>query len=127
MWYKIAKKHWGYHLILDMSGLNDNIKSKDRLKAFTKELVDAIGMKSIGEPVIKKLLKGEPNEGYDVTQLIETSSITFHVVDKDNTGYLDVFSCKEFAAKDALDVVKKYFNPNKIKQKFIYRDAPKDN
>lgn len=119
----MPKKHWGYHFILDMSGLNDNIKDASVLKDFITVLVKSIKMKAIGEPVIKFLLEGQPNAGYSCTQLIETSSITFHLVEATHTAYLDVFSCKAFKQQSVIDLVIKYFAPKKIGHRFIYRDA----
>ena len=117
--------YWGYHLILDMSEMNENIKKKDVLEKFIVDVIKSIKMKKVGPTQIKRLENGKPNAGYDVMQFIETSSITLHLVDKDYTGYLDIFSCKEFNPEDALKVVNEYFEPKKIKKKFIYREAPK--
>lgn len=124
MWYKFSKKHWGFHLILDMSEMNDNIKDKDVLKDFVKDLVETINMKAMGPTRIMRLENNMPNAGYDVMQFIETSSITLHLVDRDHTGYLDIFSCKEFDPDKAIDCVKKWFGDINYKKKFIFRDAP---
>ena len=128
MWYKSAKedskKHWGYHTIMDINGV-DNSKLKDEklIIDFIKTLVKKIDMIAVGEPVIKYLLEGQPNAGYSVMQLIETSSITCHFVDKHNSMYLDVFSCKSFNPNDVSDLVEEYFEPTKIEKMMIFRDA----
>lgn len=117
------KKHWGFHLMLDISGCNDGIENKDDLKKFIKKLVKAIDMKAVGEPIIKYLLPGDPKEGYSVLQLIETSSITFHLINKTKTAYLDVFSCKDFDQDVVVDMIKDTFGAKHIKKQFRYRDA----
>ena len=116
-------KPWGYHLMLDCQGMNDNINSKAKLKEFIKDLVEQIKMEAVGKPVIKYLLDGHPNSGYSLVQLIQTSNITGHFMDQDRTAYIDVFSCKKFNPKTAEKVVKKHFRPTKIKAKLVIRNA----
>jgi S-adenosylmethionine/arginine decarboxylase-like enzyme len=116
---------WGYHLIIDMTGCNDNVAKKDKIREFVKDLVKKIKMKAVGEPVIRYLLPGKPNAGYSMMQLIETSDITAHFMTKTRTVYCDIFSCKEYDPKVAEKVVKEYFEPKHIKTKFMIRDAAK--
>lgn len=116
------EEHWGFHLMLDISGCNDNIKDGDKLTKFIKDLVKAIDMKAVGDPVIKKFGSGSLF-GYSVVQLIETSSITFHLIEETMTAYLDVFSCKDFDQDAVIDMVKDRFGAEHIKRKFLYRDA----
>jgi S-adenosylmethionine/arginine decarboxylase-like enzyme len=117
---------WGYQLILDCSGFNDGIESPDTIKKFMKELVEEIDMEAVGEPIIKYFPpKPDPKSGYTIVQLIVTSSIVCHFMDQDHTGYVDVFSCKDFNPDDVDRVMKKYFgNKLKIKSRFIERTAP---
>ena len=91
-------QYWGYHLLIDASGCDHSaITSRDQIYAFTKELVKRIDMVAYGEPVIEHFATHDPDKaGFSMVQLIETSNITMHAVDKDNTMYLDVFSCKPF-------------------------------
>jgi S-adenosylmethionine/arginine decarboxylase-like enzyme len=76
-----------------------------------------------GEPVIEYLLPGDPKQGYSLMQLITTSNICGHFMELDGTAYFDVFSCKKFEINVAENVVKKYFNPKKIKVNFLTRHA----
>ena len=117
--------YWGYHLILDCSGVNENISDKSQIQKMIKALVKRIKMKAVGEPIIKFLKEGDPHlQGYSCIQLIETSSITMHLNDAlESSAYIDIFSCKDFNPNDAIDVVNEYFEPKKIKQKFIHRQA----
>jgi len=115
-------QHWGFHLMLDISGCNDNIKDGEKLTQFIKDLVEAIKMKAVGEPVIKKFGR-DGLFGYSVVQLIETSSITFHLIEETMTAYLDVFSCKDFDQEIVIAMVKERFGTKRIKKRFVYRDA----
>jgi S-adenosylmethionine/arginine decarboxylase-like enzyme len=118
------KKAWGYHVMLDCAGLGDGITNKETIKEFLKELVERIDMEAVGEPILKYFpAKPDPKSGWTAVQLIVTSNITCHFMDQDRTGYIDVFSCKDFDPKEVEAVVEEYFNPSKIKSKFVTRDA----
>jgi S-adenosylmethionine/arginine decarboxylase-like enzyme len=109
--------------MLDCSECNDNIKSRDQIYNFTKELIEEIDMIAHGEPIIEYLLPGTDNAGFSLIQLITTSNICAHFVDSNNSAYIDVFSCKAFDIEVAKKVVNKYFNPVKFKINFITRHA----
>jgi S-adenosylmethionine/arginine decarboxylase-like enzyme len=109
--------------MLDCSGC-EGITDADNVRAFVKELVTAIDMVAVGEPWIERTAIGIPDkEGYSLYQLIVTSNISAHFVDQSKQTYLDVFSCKEFDKYIVCSVVKKYFNPSRIKTNFIARNA----
>ena len=80
-------------------------------------------MTAHGEPVIEYLLPGDPNQGYSLMQLITTSNVCGHFMELNGTAYFDVFSCKEFNPRTVKTVVKKYFDPKKIKSRLIKRQA----
>jgi len=126
MWYSFSehkKDSWGYHLMIDASGCNDNIKEKQKIIKFVEELVPAIDMIAVGEPMIKYFPDNGKNKGYSMTQFIETSDITCHFIENDKSLYLDVFSCKDFDISTVVKILKKYFAPKHIKKHFLYRDA----
>ena len=115
--------HWGYHLLMDMSGCNKNIDNPEKVRAFLKELVQELKMKPLGPPVIIKVDDSENGRGVTGVQVITTSTITFHGDDQKWCVYLDVFSCAAYEPKIVFDTVKKYFAPKQIGHKWIYRDA----
>ena len=114
--------YWGYHLMLDCSGC-ERIDSRDNIYNFVKDLINKINMVAHGEPVIEYLLPGDPKQGYSLMQLITTSNICGHFMELDGTAYFDVFSCKEFDLQTVQDIVRQYFNPDKIRVNFITRQA----
>lgn len=118
-------KPWGYHAMIDVHGCDkDAITSAETVRAFVKELVQAIDMTAYGEPIIVDFANHDPNKGgFTLVQLIETSNICAHFVSSTGDAYFDVFSCKEFQAYDAVKVVQKYFTPKDGFVKFVYRDA----
>lgn len=114
---------WGYHLILDLAGC-DGVENPNTLYNFVGELVPAIGMKAHGEPIIEHFDAPTPEDaGYTVVQIILTSTITGHFIDRTGDGYIDIFSCCEFETEAAKKVVKERLNPKKIKERWIIRDA----
>ena len=116
-------KFWGYHLLLDCAECNHNVSNKDTIITFAKVLVKEIDMVAFGEPIVEFMLPGDPKQGYSLVQLITTSSITGHFMDFDRTGYIDIFSCKEFDIDTAEKVVKNFFEPKRLRRNFITRDA----
>ena len=116
-------QYWGYHLMLDVAECNENIKDRDIIAKFAKDLVKRIDMIAHGEPIIEYMLPGDPKQGYSLVQLIETSNITVHFIDPDYTAYVDVFSCKEFDPEIAKECFKEYFGALKMKEHFLHRQA----
>lgn len=118
-------EYWGYHLILDCKGCDkEKVSSKSTIIDFTKSLVKKIDMVAFGEPTVEHFATHNPHAaGYSLVQLIETSSITGHFVDSNGDAYIDIFSCKPFSEKDALEVVSAFFNPDKVTSTFLERQA----
>ena len=118
-----TRSRWGHHLIVDARDCDPSaIRSKETIRAFVKELVETIDMVAFGPPQIVMFGTGN-KKGYTLVQLIETSNITAHFVEEFNDVYLDVFSCKDFKAADALAVFRKYFGPTSVKTRFLTRKA----
>ncbi len=119
--------YWGYHLLLDCYQCNINrITSYDNISNFVKSLVERIDMKAYGDPIIEHFATHDPEKaGFSLVQLIETSNITAHFVDKNGDCYIDIFSCKPFSVDDARDVVQYFFTPKNIQLTYIERQARK--
>ena len=119
------KDTWGYHLLLDCTaGDAQLISSKENVYKFVKELVVAIDMVAFGEPMIEHFAThAEDKAGFSFCQMIETSSITGHLVDHSGDAYIDIFSCKPVDVGVAEDMIKRYFNPKKVRVNFITRNA----
>ncbi len=117
--------YWGYHLLLDCSASPQKyIQNPDHICNFAKQLVVDIDMKAHGEPIVEHFATHDPDKaGYTLVQLIETSNITAHFVDKNGNIYMDIFSCKPFDIEAAIKTVQQYFEPKKIKKHFITRNA----
>lgn len=117
--------YWGYHLILDCAGCDHSqITNGENIKIFTKELVKRIDMVAYGEPIVEHFATHDPQKaGYSMVQLIETSNICAHFVDRDNTMYLDVFSCKPFNNDIVISTVKEFFSAESVRVMYLTRQA----
>ena len=118
-------EYWGYHLTLDCAGCDhDMITNPEHIKNFVKTLVERIEMVAYGDPIIEHFATHDPDKaGYSMVQLIETSNICAHFVDKDDTLYLDVFSCKTFDVKVVENLVKEFFAAKTLRANFLTRHA----
>jgi S-adenosylmethionine decarboxylase len=122
---------WGYHLMLDCSGLQideKHMNDKEYLKEFVSEMLAETNMQAWGPPLIERLEEKDgvfPDSlsGYTVVQLLHTSNMCLHLCDKVRTLYFDLFSCKQFSIEKATDVVKKYFVPESVRTNYLTRQA----
>jgi S-adenosylmethionine/arginine decarboxylase-like enzyme len=115
---------WGKHLILDAAGCSPKmIRCPIVIGQFARTLVKRIDMVPYGEPQVVKFGSGG-KEGYTLVQLIETSNITAHFVDENNSMYLDVFSCKDFDPDVVQEAVHEFFDAQKFSTNLILRQAP---
>lgn len=117
--------YWGYHTMFDCGGCSiQAITSRETLTAFIKELVKEIDMVAFGEPMMEHFAThDETKAGFSFCQMIETSNITGHFVDKNGDAYIDIFSCKPYDVEVALAVVNKYLMPTKVRTNYITRQA----
>ena len=108
-------KSWGKHLWIDAEAGNENVSSEEKIREFFDELIIAIDMVKFGDLWIQRFATHDINKsGYSAFQMIETSNVAGHFVDKNGDFYLDIFSCKDFDQDTVLNLVKKYFNPTAI-------------
>jgi len=120
---KKKKTSWGFHLLLDASHCDpDAIRSKKTIAEFVKKMVKEINMIAYGGPRIVKFGTGK-RRGYTLVQLIRTSDITAHFSEEEGSAYVDVFSCKPFDPKKAIQVFRSFFHPERIHTKFLTRQA----
>jgi S-adenosylmethionine/arginine decarboxylase-like enzyme len=120
----LTTKNWGYHYRFNGIGNIDLVKSKENIENFARELVKEIKMIPYGEPWVVHFGDTEEVAGHTLTQLIMTSNISGHFVDKTGEIFIDVFSCKDFDAGFALMCIKKFFGvENEYSHDFIARSA----
>ena len=116
---------WGYHALFDcVSCPIEKATSEKNIREFINEIVSAIDMKAYGEPMIAHFATHDADAaGYSFCQMIETSNITGHFMDKSGDCYIDIFSCKEYDKDIARKVINDFFEPQEIRTKYIERSA----
>lgn len=111
---------WGWHLIINAGGCNNNVDNKEAIIAFKDELIEKIDMVQFGQPLLESFGEGHL-EGITIVQLIRTSNLIIHFCKESNSFYFDLFSCKPFDEGVVLTCIQKWFRPNIIQTKFIAR------
>jgi len=100
---------WGRSSIIDLHGCDKKmLKDPKAIKIFVIELCKLLKMKRVGPMRIKRFGHGRLL-GYSMMQFIETSSIVAHFDEYADRAFIDIFSCKEYNTKNAIDFCKRYF------------------
>lgn len=111
--------------MVNMSDLNpEKIRSIGYVTQFFKDIVEHIKMTPYGNPVVVRFGKDPFVTGISGFQLIEESNIACHLVEQDNSGYFDVFSCCEFDVEKAISFIKNAFEGKDYTFEFVKRRAP---
>lgn len=122
-------QYWGLHTLIDASGGNiEKISNKENIAAFVDQLVNDIEMVKYGPLWIERFATHDPDKaGISFCQMIETSNITGHFVEKDGSFYLDIFSCKDYSITTVLKLVNEYFGTktSDLNVRILHRDAKK--
>ena len=100
---------WGQLAALDLHGCDpDRLADPDVIRRFVPTLIDAIGMRAHGPLGLERFGDGEL-EGWSALQFIETSSITLHADEVGGRCFVDIFSCRPFAAQLAAEIAVDHF------------------
>lgn len=106
---------WGLLTSIDLFGCDGGIlRDKEKIKHFAIELCDLIETKRYLEPAIVHFGEDPRVKGYTMTQLVETSLVSGHFVEADNSVYIDVFSCKFYDQQKAVEFTKNFFKAQKV-------------
>jgi len=103
---------------------SDREQSAQHISRFVETLVETIGMKAYGAPLLEHFAEHLPEAaGYSLVQLIETSAITGQFCDLSGDAYIDIFFCKDFDAELAVEVIRAAFRPQHINFITLVRQA----
>jgi len=122
---KPMPKPFGYSLLLDMYGCK-NANDLDTGYHVLDNLPAVIGVTKQGPPVVirgQEHLKKKGSEKGGISgwiALIE-SGIQLHTIRDRNFVSIDIFSCKKFDIKAAVEFCKKHYSPKKVETNFIER------
>jgi len=108
-----AHNAWGLHTTIDLKNCHPElIRSADAIKDYVIQLCDLIEMNRFGDPLIVNFGQTPELAGYSMVQLIETSNISGHFINMDNSIYIDIFSCKLYNPYIVAQFTKDFFNGN---------------
>ena len=100
---------WGMLAAIDVHGCEfAALADAETIRVFVPAVIDAIGMRAHGPLHLERFGDGEL-EGWSAMQFIETSSVTVHADEVSGRCFVDVFSCKPFAAERAAAVAVAHF------------------
>lgn len=116
-------KVYGQELIINLYDCEPEIlRSKKKIIAYLNQLCRLLKTRKYGKPIVKRFgFNKDFTTGFSFVQLIETSSITGHLCEVWNRVFINIFSCKMFAAKRAADFTKRFFKAKRIKTKNLSR------
>lgn len=116
------KDIWGVECSLDLKGADPKIiRDSKKLEEFLVKICKHIKVKRWGEPIIANFGQGDKIAGYSIVQLIETSLISGHFVEKTNAAYINLFSCDYFDPIKAANFTKKFFKAESMEFIVNYR------
>ncbi|MDT8379976.1 MAG: adenosylmethionine decarboxylase [Desulfotignum sp.] len=116
------KNPWGVLSSIDIYDSDpDIIRDAEKIRQFVYELCDRIDMKRFGDCQVVHFGEDERVEGFSMTQLIETSLISGHFANADNTVYLDVFSCKFYDPREVAEFAISFFRGGHYKMQIALR------
>lgn len=108
----------GKHLIIDLKNCK-HMPPYTEVYKLLEHLVEIVHMKRLSGPYI---VYGAPyNPGITGFIIIETSHISIHTFEKNNSIAMDLYSCKTFNHKSILKEVQNIFEPKDIIYKIIPR------
>ncbi len=109
----------GVHLIVD--GITKGPVDAETVRYILTDLPPRIEMSILNGPHV---VKGVPeNPGITGIEVIDKSHIAIHTFDENNTISIDVYSCKPFNAKKAVEYLKEHINFDKITTRVITREV----
>ncbi len=88
---------WGLYCSVDIYNCGPEcIRDENMIKLYVIQLCDLIEMKRFGDTQVVRFGNDPRSEGFSMVQLIETSIISGHFANLENSAYIDIFSCKYY-------------------------------
>ena len=113
-----------HHLIYQARVGNDKLgkKSEKILETFLYDLLNVIDMQCL----IPAQLKFSHQKAWTGMVGVITSHVTFHFWTVERHVQVDIYSCKEFDRKKAIDFLNKFWKAYDVKTLFIDREVGKE-
>jgi S-adenosylmethionine/arginine decarboxylase-like enzyme len=118
----MKKDRYGIELVLDMHKCDISTFTKEHLARYFVEICELIEMKRHGEPVFWYDDSDKPHlRGISAMQFVETSNIVVHALEILETVFVNIFSCKDFNAKEAEEFTKRFFRAHEVNARVLER------
>lgn len=115
---------WGYSLHINLFKCDRfKITDKQYVTDYFYKICEEIKMTIYGVPYLVHFGKDPDVTGWSGFVFIEESNINFHLVENDNSAYIDIFSCKKFNIENAVAFTKEYFGAYGENHNFLIRNA----
>jgi len=108
---------FGPHLMVDGYNVDYEILSSlEKITEFLDTLPEKIQMTKIMPPYVFKYDGGEKPEDWGISGfvIIAESHISIHTFPEKGYFSIDIFSCKDFNIKEAIDIIKEFFQTDKL-------------
>ena len=116
------KKAWGLLTSIDLFNCEPKtLRSRKKIEMYIIKLCNLIEMKRFGEPIIVRFGANPDVYGFSAVQLIETSCISGHFSEENNSIYIDIFSCKWYDQEKAVEFTKEFFGAENVKFNIVLR------
>jgi S-adenosylmethionine decarboxylase len=114
---------FGLEVVMDLYDCDPEvIRSAKLLEAYVTKLCKLLKMKKFGKTQLPHFGYNEAHtSGFSMLQFIETSSITGHFSELWNSAYINVFSCRTFDTKKAIEFTTKYFKAKRVNDRVLVR------
>ncbi len=118
-----ATEGWGLLSSIDLHSCNPNlVRSESKIKEFVKQLCALLNLRRFKETIMINFGSDERVAGFSMAQLIDTSLISGHFVNKTNNIFLDVFSCKFYNPIQAAKFAKQFFQAKDYQLNYLIRE-----
>ena len=119
---------YGKEVILDLHHCDAKTMTRDSLKEYFIQLCKLIDMQRCDlhfwddEGVLPEEVQTEPHTiGISAVQFILTSNVTIHTLTEMKNCYVNIFSCKDFISKDAIEFTRDWFHGEVVQYKEVSR------
>lgn len=114
---------FGMELAIDLHHCKLEKMDLPHLLDFLKQMLVISDMTAHGEPVVWDALESDELhiKGYSILQLIKTSSIVIHTMDKTQLICVNLFSCKPFEPEAITKLATEFFQCTDVTTKVLQR------
>lgn len=115
----------GYHLVCEGIDCDrKNLADPEIIRSFLENFPDEIGMTKITVPKVESYESEDNGRVISGLVMIAESHISIHAFCDRKYLFADIFSCRSFDPKLALERLKQHFGAQEVNYQFIRRSQP---